>query len=100
MADTDSDTDESRSATAVGAGAPSSAPKKKERSKVRSGIAAAGKSLNESSVQSLRDLAAQAAERSVPSYKRGGTTKRKQVARLHRGETISKAKRGRKRGRM
>ena len=73
-------------------------PVKKDRSKMRSAIGSAGADLNRSSVERLQDLAREAGERSVPSYKRGGRMKKSGAARLHKGEGISRSK-GRKKAR-
>ena len=56
--------------------------KKKERGKTSKALSAAGQQLNEWGVERLNQLA---------SYKRGGTTRKPQTAKLHRGETLHKA---------
>jgi hypothetical protein len=78
------------------------APTPKKKSKTGGAVASAGRSLNESSVEELRDQSREAGERSVPSYKRGGTKRGKGKARLHRNEEIMapKMKSKRKKGRM
>ena len=83
-------------------GSSSNGRSSKKKSKTGGAIASAGRSLNESSVSELRDEAREAGERSVPSYKRGGTKRGKGVARLHKREEIMapKMKSKRKKGRM
>lgn len=81
-----------------------------DRSSVRKGIGAAGKSLSESGARQLGAIAAQASERSserspnsdpprMQSYKRGGKVRKTGKALLHRGEKVRPAKRKRGRGR-
>lgn len=84
--------------------------------KIKDAVRDAGRALNESSVDAMRSQASAASVRgtnkeddnpryqSVPSFKRGGTKRKAGVARLHKGEMATKAKRGKKgrgkRGRM
>jgi hypothetical protein len=97
--------DDTRSSGGRPTSSPSSsktAPKKK--SKLRDAIGSAGQSLNERSVDELRDIARDAGDR-VPSLKRGGTFRKndrnKGVARLHKSERVmpKRKKAGRMSGR-
>ncbi len=74
------------------------------KKKVKSAVKDAGRSLNQSSVDELREQAREAGER-ASSYKRGGTMRKTKanrgMAKLHRGEDIMapRKKKSRMRGR-
>lgn len=68
-------------------------------SKTASGLRAAGSSLQQSGQSQLEAVREQAARGAVPSYKRGGKVRKTGVARLHKGERVVPAHKGRKKRR-
>lgn len=98
-----------------GGGGDTDADKKRKgkRKAIAGAVGDVGRKVNEASVQSLMDQASRLGSQSIatpaaprymdlttPSFKRGGTMRRRGVAKLHKGERIKGRKKGRGKGRQ
>jgi hypothetical protein len=99
MADYSAPFDSGRSASHESGQATSPNKKKRSKSRFSEGLSAAGKTMSDYGQQTQSDVERSAEDR-MQSYKRGGVTKKRGAARLHRGEKITKRKRGKKNGRQ